>query len=70
MQPPRSSGQFLPLRDDRRRRLPPLMVAGAVALVAGWMLDLDIIFGVGIGILVMGTIVLLLDARARRQPQR
>ena len=56
-----------PLPEHRRRRLRPLLIAGVVAVIAGRLLDVDLLWGMGVGIVVAGSSVLFLDHRARRQ---
>ena len=68
MQSPRGSDLgLLPIPEHRRRRIRPLMIAGVVALVAGWLLDVGVTLGMGAGILIVSAVALFLDARARRR---
>ena len=56
---------LLPLPERRRRRIVPLMAVGAVALIAGWIMDIGFVWGLGAGMIGTGLIALWLDRRAR-----
>lgn len=58
---------LLPIPVHRRRRIPALLIAGGVALVAGWLLDIGFVAGLGAGILIVSAIALLADRAARRR---
>jgi hypothetical protein len=70
MMPPRpSSLGLLPIPDRRRRRLVPLMIVGALVFLLGQVIDNDLLWGIGAGMLLSGAIALLLDRWARRRHQ-
>ena len=66
MEPRRDLG-VLPIPEHRKRRVPVLMVIGVIALIAGWLLDFGFVWGIGLGILIVGGVAMLADRSARRR---
>ncbi len=66
MEPRRDLG-LLPIPEHRRRRIPAFIAAGAVLLIAGWLLEIGFLWGLGVGLLVAAVIALILDRLARRR---
>ena len=65
--PHRSTMGLLPMPEHRRRRLRPLMYVGVVLAIAGRLLDIGFVWGLGVGMIVMTLIARLLDWNARRR---
>ena len=66
MKPRRDLG-LVPIPEHRRRRIPILALIGAIALVAGWILGIGFVWGLGVGLLIASAIALILDRMARRK---
>ena len=66
MEPRRDLG-LLPIPPHRRRRIPAFAAAGAVLLIAGWLLDIGFVWGLGVGLLLAAAVALILDRMARRR---
>lgn len=66
MEPRRDMG-LLPIPEHRRRRIPVLAAIGLIALVAGWILGIGFVWGLGVGLLIAAVIALILDRMARRK---